>query len=286
MADIPADSASSAFYATPPTGWFVALAGPPHAIQRLTQLDLQSFAVVEQEKWTCLKSPLFEQLADHNAVLNCAEQIAIPRMRGLATLLDTGRSFASVSAEGNVFRYDDNGNRDGRCFISGEAHMSTTATVSVDASGGSPAPPDPFPAQADAAASIAEVDQVLALFGALDQANWTFNTYKILEHIRYDIGKQYAQQGTKRFVKSGAKKIELLGWLTADEIDSLRSVHDPNIVGTSARHAVQEEDPPNHPIRQSSEAITILRKLIKHWIQHKSSQQTIVSAQLSPQLTP
>lgn len=268
------------------TGWFVALAGSQNDLNRLMQLELKSFDVVEHETWTCLKSPLFDTLSDHNDVLNLAEQTAIPRLRGLATLLDTGRPFGSVTAEGNVFRYDEQGLRDGRCFISSDpVRITIGATLRVDAIGGSPTPRDPFLDQAEAAASLPDVDKVLALFGAIDQANWTYYTHHVWELIRFDVGRKLAPQGTKRFVKHGGKQVETLGWLTGDEIDSLRSVHDPNIVGPSARHSVQELAPPKHPIRSSSQALTILRKLIRHWIQHNSNQLPPVSTQPSSPIT-
>jgi hypothetical protein len=100
-----------------------------------------------------------------------------------------------------------------------------------------------------------------ALYHFSRGGQWTADLYKVFEIVRDDL----KTNGKNRLVE--------LGSAVSDELDNLRSVHDPDVTGDLARHGVHDRrrDPPANPMEEDAMR-TFVSGLLNQWIQYKYQQ--------------
>lgn len=102
------------------------------------------------------------------------------------------------------------------------------------------------------------VKNVFRLFREFEH-NW-INLYKIYEIVKKDAGK-----------KNNIDRIEQ--WITKKKISQFtHTANSQSAIGDDARHGVDHNDPPKEPM-SLSEAVVLIKNLLKQWLQWKCEQQ-------------
>jgi hypothetical protein len=102
-----------------------------------------------------------------------------------------------------------------------------------------------------------EVAQVLRILGQ-PEGRTAAGLWKIWEIVAADV----AQSDNPRTWNSAVMG---RGWATAQELDSLRSLHDPSVLGDAARHAVHTRNSP--AVRWAlSDVDAFIRRQIMNWL--------------------
>jgi hypothetical protein len=102
-----------------------------------------------------------------------------------------------------------------------------------------------------------EVAQVLRIFGQ-PEGQTAAGLWKIWEIVAADV----AQSDNPRTWNAAVMD---RGLAIAQELDSLRSLHDPSVLGDAARHAVQTRKSP--AVRWAlSDVDAFIRRLIMNWL--------------------
>jgi hypothetical protein len=97
-----------------------------------------------------------------------------------------------------------------------------------------------------------DVMKALRLRNASDRLDWS-ELYKIFEIIRDSAG--------------GESKIDSMKWATAGDMTRFRrTAHSPAVSGDSARHGVQKEEPPPHPMTPE-QGRAFIDGVLKHWLE-------------------
>ena len=227
--------------------WTVTLKGDAWDLKALTGLGV---GVTEEGHAFVLRSPDLEKLTDAGAVRERAIEL-VEVLNGLARVelgdydpVDVG---AVTGDDGSGMHYLFTG--DTVSLRGREGHEL------VDAATGQPiAQAKAFPDLLHRAAIALRIQNVRRALRFFTSTIDPTNLWKVYEVIRDDVG--------------GKAQIVSNGWATEDQIERFRSVHSPSAFGDAARHAVEKQAPPAHPM-SLGEAQAFVRSLLQQWLASK-----------------
>jgi hypothetical protein len=233
--------------------WLVMLKGDCNDLEFLS-LHLQSpdYAVVEDGGQFFLKSPDFETRATASEVRRRADE-------ELATINAVARifigDFGPVETS-QIVRVSDDGRRE--VF---RAVCTAIATHWRVHPGSNSPHPSGFASGVAIAKQHTAVADALRYFSQLERVVRAVNLFKVWEVIAADVAQSNDSQTWKAAMLQ-------TGWVTCEEIESFRSVHDPDVLGDDARHGIRSRRSPPTPM-SLSEAENFIRRLLVNWLRRK-----------------
>jgi hypothetical protein len=219
-----------------------------------------------------LQSADFLNLEDIHAIRAHARAELLPVITGLAALLAGGSRLRSVELGSQFICEDASGNRREGGVTEGSVDFCATARMTIDVTGGKDEPP--LRSLEEIVMGLRREPNVIAVLGLLaDSARWTHNLWKIWEIVRLDVGDRLAgttsttPQERDRSSQKGENAIkEKLGWLTQEDLNRFKGIHDPTVTGSLARHAVQTRPSATNAMAREERARRFVAQLIERWL--------------------
>lgn len=239
--------------------WTVELRGSVDDLDRIASLSQPpTWTVGARDGRFVLEAEAFEVMTDPEIVRAFARDQVLPMINGVAHLRFGRMMSHRVGIGPAVSSENPEGHRTSYLYV-GETAVISASEVSEVAVDGRPIPTPPPPR------SIAEIGTALMhdprVRDALDfiayDEEWAVNLNKVFEIISADM--------------HGAHALVKRGWATHEELRNFRSVHDPNVIGRQARHAVHTGPPLPDPMNEDR-AREFIHKLLEAWVREKYRQ--------------
>jgi hypothetical protein len=242
--------------------WTVELIGSEHDLDRIASLSQPpTWIVRRQDDRYVLQAEDFGWYSDPEEVRDYARDQLLPIINGIARLAFGPMMSCRIGIGPGTDFKGEQGQRTGSRFVEQSAVISATEVATVTVING-PGPANrtpPPPSMAEIATALrydSRVQDALHFFAYDD--DWAVNLYKVYEIVRANVG---------------GKDKDLINrhWVTADEVDNFRSVHDPSVIGRQARHGVHTRQSPSDPMGED-EARMFIQRLLDEWLMEKHRQ--------------
>jgi hypothetical protein len=231
--------------------WLIRLKGERFDLEELLKEFRSPKVKIKEENGSFyLESNEFNKMDSANEVLKKGK--AIIRQINIVSKFNNNNNYLDVT-EDVITQVKDDGTKHNYVFLGGSVRLRTkfNAQLKVTNSHG----PNKTTNQASSSESIlklVEKNDIVAKALSFYNENTCFGLYKSYEIIADDIGDEYL------IIKNG--------WSTKKDLKRfIRSINHPDILGDSARHAINKFEPPKKPM-EFSEAKKYIKNILKKWL--------------------